>query len=87
MTHTDGTQDEIGTGTALVALPRRATTPAGRGAPEAAFISQLIAERDRLPTQRLRRRAPVGTAIAAYRDGERRDARRLPHGFFRTAEA
>ena len=52
-----------------------------------AFISQLIAEHDRLPPQRLRRRATVGTAIAAYDQGERRDARRLPQGFFRSAEA
>jgi hypothetical protein len=61
--------------------------PIVRIAPAASFISQLIAERDRLPAQRLRRQAPVSTAIAAYHDGERRDARRLPQGFFRTAEA
>lgn len=51
------------------------------------FISQLIAERDHLPAQRLRRRAPMTTAIAAYDQGARRDVRRLPQGFFRTAEA
>ena len=55
--------------------------------PAAAFISQLIAEREHLPAQRTRRRAPVGTAIAAYRTGERSDTPRLPQGFFRTTEA
>jgi hypothetical protein len=54
---------------------------------DSGFVSQLIAERDHLPSQRTRRRASVGTAIAAYDQGERRDARRLPQGFFRTAEA
>ena len=59
--------------------PRIATDPG--------FVSQLIAERDHLPAQRQRRRAPLGDAIAAYHQGERRDVRRLPQGFFRSAEA
>ncbi len=52
-----------------------------------AFVSQLIAERDHLPSQRQRRRAPLDTAIEAYGLGERSDRHRLPHGFFRTSEA
>lgn len=58
-----------------------------RIAPEPGFASQLIAEREHLPTQRARRTAPLASAIAAYAQGERRDQRRLPHGFFRSAEA
>lgn len=65
-------------------IPRRATFAA---TPDAGFLSQLIAERDHLPAQRPRRQAPVSTAIAAYHDGEQRDARRVPQGFFRSAEA
>lgn len=71
----------------VVTTPRAASSLRARPDLDSGFISQLIAERDRLPSQRLRRRAPVGTAIAAYHQGERRDARRLPQGFFRTAEA
>ena len=54
---------------------------------DTSFVSQLIAERDRLPPQRLRRRATLGVALDAYRQSERSDAPRLPQGFFRTAEA
>ena len=54
---------------------------------DSSFVSQLIAEHDRLPSQRLRRRAPLGTALDAYRTGERSDTPRLPQGFFRTTEA
>ena len=67
--------------------PRVASPLRARPVLDSGFISQLIAERDQLPSQRRRRQAPVGTAIEAYHQGERRDARRLPQGFFRTAEA
>jgi hypothetical protein len=71
----------------VATAPRTATPLLARLDLDSGFISQLIAERDHLPAQRLRRRVAVGTAIDAYRQGERRDARRLPQGFFRTAEA
>ena len=67
--------------------PRPAMSIRARPALDSGFISQLIAERDQLPSQRRRRQAPVRIAIEAYHQGERRDARRLPQGFFRTAEA
>jgi hypothetical protein len=54
--------------------------------PPASFVSQLIASRDRLAAQQSRRPSPLSPAIAAYRDGERRAVRRLPQGFFRSAE-
>ncbi len=53
-------------------------------APHADFISQLIAERQHLPPQRARRRAPVGDALAAYADGARIADRRIPPGYRKT---
>lgn len=70
-----------------IAVVEADRSPIVRCAPSASFVSQLIAERDRLPAQRQRRRGTVEDAIGAYGEGERRDARRLPQGFFRSAEA
>lgn len=55
---------------------------APRGGPLPMFLSQMIAEREGLPAQRRRRRAPLITAISAYAEGEHRDRRRLPLGFY-----
>jgi hypothetical protein len=79
--------DETETRLPVVITPPRAPSLRARPALDSGFISQLIAERDHLPSQSRRRQAPVSTAIAAYHHGERSDARRLPQGFFRTAEA
>ena len=53
-------------------------------APNADFVSQLIAEHQHLPPQRARRRAPVGEALAAYDNGARIADRRLPPGYRKT---
>jgi hypothetical protein len=53
-------------------------------APHADFISQLIAERQYLPPQRARRRAPVGEALAAYDSGAHIADRRIPPGYRKT---
>lgn len=53
-------------------------------APHADFISQLIAERQHLPPQRARRRAPVNEALAAYDNGARIADRRIPPGYRKT---
>lgn len=53
-------------------------------APHADFISQLIAERQHLPPQRARRRAPVGEALAAYDSGAHIADRRIPPGYRKT---
>jgi hypothetical protein len=53
-------------------------------APHADFISQLIAERQHLPPQRARRRAPMGEALAAYASGARIADRRIPPGYRKT---
>ncbi|HVW92650.1 MAG TPA: hypothetical protein VHB74_08580 [Devosia sp.] len=63
--------------------PDLSRRPAGP-VPAAAFLSQLIAERDRLAPQRARRRAPLGTALASYGSTARQAIRRLPPGY-RTA--
>jgi hypothetical protein len=87
MAHIDGKPEQFGTGTALVAVPRPAAAPAGRGAPEAAFISQLIAERYRLAPQRTKRRAAVGDAVGAYDSGSKIAVIRLPAGYRTTLVA
>jgi hypothetical protein len=52
-----------------------------RTAPSAAFVSQLLAARDRLPPQRERRRTSLDTALGAYAQGGRITQRRMPQGF------
>lgn len=52
-----------------------------RGAPQAAFLSQLIAERHHLATQRARRQAPVAEVLRTYDAGGRIAVRRLPPGY------
>lgn len=53
-------------------------------APNADFLSQLIAEYQHLPTQRARRRAPIGEALAAYDSSARSAERRMPPGYRKT---
>lgn len=49
--------------------------------PGAAFLCQLIAERQHLPPQRLRRRAPPAVATGAYLATAEHAVRRLPPGY------
>jgi hypothetical protein len=86
VTNIEPDQDTTGL-PAIVERRRPGWSMRSRVATDPGFVSQLIAERDRLPPQRQRRQAPVATAIDAYRQGERRDRRHLPQGFFRSAEA
>lgn len=67
----------------LPVAPSNAGTPFSnyRGAPKAAFLSQLIAERHHLATQRARRRAPVAEALRTYDAGGKIAVRRLPPGY------
>jgi hypothetical protein len=58
-----------------------------RGAPKAAFLSQLIAERHHLATQRARRQAPVDVALRTYDAAGRIAVRRLPAGYRMTVDA
>jgi len=54
-----------------------------RGAPSADFVSQMIAERDRLPE----RGAFAGTAVGAYEAGSRIAVRRMPAGYRKSVVA
>jgi hypothetical protein len=53
----------------------------------AAFISQLIAERQHLPPQRERRRAPMAEAVSCYGHAAEQAVRRLPPGYRKTIVA
>ena len=56
-------------------------------APSAAFVSQLIAARDRLPPQRERRTASAARAVGAYRSGAGIAVKRMPEGYRKTVVA
>ena len=58
-----------------------------RGAPKAAFLSQLIAERHHLATQRARRQAPVDVALKTYDAGGKIAVRRMPAGYRMSVDA
>jgi hypothetical protein len=47
----------------------------------AAFVSQLLAARDRMAPQRERRRASPESAVGAYSDSAQRAVRRMPAGY------
>jgi hypothetical protein len=57
-----------------------------RGAPKAAFLSQLIAERHHLSTQRVKRQAPVADVLRSYDAGGKIAVRRLPPGYRMTLD-
>jgi len=50
-------------------------------AADASFLSQQLAERFHLPVQSVLQRAPVSSALGAYREGKQRAVRRLPAGY------
>ena len=58
-----------------------------RGAPKAAFLSQLIAERHHLDTQRASRQAPVGQVLRTYDAGGKIAVRRLLPGYRMSVDA
>ncbi len=57
------------------------TAPRSASLARATFISQLIAERYRLPPQRERRRATMDVAVDAYAETEESAVRRMPPGY------
>jgi hypothetical protein len=65
-----------------VDTPARRLNP--RGAPRAAFVSQVIADRYRLVAEG---RRPIEDALRSYDAGERMTIRRLPAGFRMTLDA
>ncbi len=58
-----------------------------RSAPNAEFLSQLIAARERMATQRARRQDTPQAAASAYRTGARIAERRMPAGYRKTVVA
>ena len=58
-----------------------------RGTPKTEFLSQLIAEREHLAAQRLRRQAPVNEVLRTYNAGGQIAVRRLPPGYRLDIEA
>ena len=78
---------ESGTYSSLVAAGAQRRPDARRVAPEAAFLSQLIAERHHLAPQRSERRAPLSQAVDAYATGSSISVVRLPAGYRRTVVA
>ena len=58
-----------------------------RGGTSADFLSQLIAERQKLAVQRAKRREPVETALNAYAQGSTIAVRRMPQGYRKTVVA
>lgn len=67
--------------------PPRSYLRLPRYTPHADFISQLIAERQHLPTQRQLRRVPIAEAVDAYSAGAERAVRRMPAGYRRSLKA
>lgn len=52
--------------------------------PTAAFVSQLIAARAHMPTQRARRMGTAEGAVGAYGQTARLSERRMPQGYRKT---
>jgi hypothetical protein len=75
-----------------VSLPVAKTPAAARpslafSAPTAAFVSQLIAARAHMPTQRARRMGTPEGAVGAYGQTARLTQRRMPQGYRKTVVA
>ena len=66
----------------IAAAPRASSGfSASRRPPPTEFLSQLIAERHRLASQRARRRAALDTVLETYDTGGRLAVRRMPPGY------
>ncbi|HEV7275628.1 MAG TPA: hypothetical protein VGN80_05025 [Devosiaceae bacterium] len=70
-----------GSGLPMVIGEARPRPSLQRLAPRAAFLSQLIAERQHLAPQRPRRQLPPLQAVDAYAAGSSITVRRLPPGY------
>ena len=64
-----------------VATETRSGFSSYRGGHKSAFLSQLIAERHHMSTQRSKRQAPVVEALRTYDAGGRIAVRRMPPGY------
>lgn len=76
---------ENDTAPAALPVPLAAPRPSlARSVPNAVFVSQLLASRDRLATQRRPALSPAGAALGAYRKAAGMDQRRMPAGYRKT---
>ena len=82
----DDTAASVPTGTALVVIgPSPTRNPSfARLDARADFLSQMVAARQHLASQRARRQVPVERALDAYAEGSDRATPHLPQGFFRS---
>jgi hypothetical protein len=80
-------QIETSPQTLPVPLGIASARPSAGVAPGAAFLSQLIAERHHMSTQRARRRAPVDDVVKTYDAGGKIGERRMPPGYRMTVDA
>jgi hypothetical protein len=76
----NGTEQKVFKLPVLLEAPRERVRLA-QAAASVDFLSQLIAERQRLPPQRERRRASLGVAVDAYANGGKIAVRRVPAGY------
>jgi hypothetical protein len=79
--------EPIGANLPAVTSPGTGFSSSYRGAPKAAFLSQLIAERHHLAPQREKRQVPVGLALRTYDAGGKIAVRRLPPGYRMSIDA
>lgn len=82
----NGTESK-GSGLPMVIGEARPRPTLLRLAPRAAFVSQLIAERQHLAPQRQRRQLPPLQAVDAYAAGASIAVVRMPAGYRRTVVA
>jgi hypothetical protein len=77
----DLTQSETTSGLPVLIGTIEPRPSLARSAPNAEFVSQLIAARDRMAPQRARRLDTPEAATSAYRNGARIAERRMPAGY------
>lgn len=81
------TQSETTSGLPVLLGPGSPRPSLARSSASAAFVSQLIAARDRMPAQRPRRQSTQERAIGAYANGARMTERRMPAGYRKSLTA
>ena len=74
-------------GLPMLLEPARPRPSLQRSQAGAAFVSQLLAARDNMPTQRARRRSTPQGATNAYAETARVAVKRMPMGYRKTVVA
>jgi hypothetical protein len=79
--------DTVSPGLPVAQAPAGTRPSLAFSAPTAAFVSQLIAARAHMPTQRARRIGTPEGAVGAYGQTARLTQRRMPQGYRKTVVA